>query len=121
MDTTTHLDPRIGTLNSGRFYAFAHGYDKPETVGTLAEVEAALGLIRQTAAQAARTTRPAVRTFTVTITPNVLTWYAPEAYEVEVDAATHAEAIKAARADRFEVEGRHGIAATYRARLKDQS
>ncbi len=38
-----HLDPRIGMLTSGKFYAFAHGYDKPETVGTLEEVEAALG------------------------------------------------------------------------------
>lgn len=39
-----NLDPRIGVLNSGKFYAFAHGYDKPETVGTLEEVEVALGL-----------------------------------------------------------------------------
>ena len=38
------LDPRIGVLSSGRFYVFALGYDKPETIGTLAEVEAALGL-----------------------------------------------------------------------------
>ncbi len=41
---TAQLDPRIGTLNSGKFYAFAHGYDKPETVGTLGEVEQALGI-----------------------------------------------------------------------------
>ncbi len=38
------LDPRIGMLSSGRFYAFADGLDKPETIGTLAEVQGALGL-----------------------------------------------------------------------------
>ncbi|NIF40195.1 hypothetical protein F3J14_04605 [Burkholderia sp. Tr-862] len=38
------LDPRIGMLNSGKFYAFVNGYDKPETIGTLEEVETALGL-----------------------------------------------------------------------------
>jgi hypothetical protein len=43
------LDPRIGILNSGKFYAFINGYDKPETCGTREEVEAALGL-RATAA-----------------------------------------------------------------------
>lgn len=41
---TAQLDPRIGILSSGKFYAFAHGYDKPETVGTLQEVEHALGI-----------------------------------------------------------------------------
>lgn len=39
-----NLDPRIGMLNSGKFYAFVNGYDKPETVGSLEQVEAALGL-----------------------------------------------------------------------------
>jgi hypothetical protein len=39
-----NLDPRIGVLNSGVYYAFAHGYNKPETRGTLEEVEIALGL-----------------------------------------------------------------------------
>lgn len=41
------LDPRIGKLNCGKFYAFAHGYNKPETIGTLEEVEIAIGLRRQ--------------------------------------------------------------------------
>jgi len=40
----SNLDPRIGKLNSGKFYAFAHGYDKEATIGTLEEVECALGL-----------------------------------------------------------------------------
>lgn len=38
------LDPRIGKLCNGLFYAFAHGYDKPETVGSLQKVEKALGI-----------------------------------------------------------------------------
>ena len=44
MMQTTHLDPRIGALGNGKFYAFTQGYDKPEIVGTLHEVEQALGL-----------------------------------------------------------------------------
>lgn len=39
-----HMDSRIGILNSGKFYAFANGYDQPEIRGTLEEVEIALGL-----------------------------------------------------------------------------
>ena len=38
------MDARIGMLNSGKFYAFVNGYDAPEFVGTLAEVETALGI-----------------------------------------------------------------------------
>lgn len=44
IDASPALDPRIGLLSSGRFYAFVHGYDKAETIGTLAEVQGALGL-----------------------------------------------------------------------------
>lgn len=38
------LDPRIGMLNSGKFYCFPDGHGKPEFIGTLEEVEIALGL-----------------------------------------------------------------------------
>lgn len=38
------LDPRIGTLNSGKFYCFPNGNGKPELIGSLEEVEVALGL-----------------------------------------------------------------------------
>lgn len=40
----THLDPRIGVLNSGVYYAFVNGYHAPEVRGTREEVEIALGL-----------------------------------------------------------------------------
>ncbi len=39
-----NLDPRIGKLAGGQFYAFCDGYDQPEFVGTLSEVQASLGL-----------------------------------------------------------------------------
>lgn len=38
------LDPRIGMLNSGKFYCFPNGNGKPELMGTLEEVEVALGI-----------------------------------------------------------------------------
>lgn len=42
----SNLDPRIGYLNSGKFYAYVngHGYGKEPTFGTLEEIEIALGL-----------------------------------------------------------------------------
>lgn len=64
------LDPRIGVLNSGKFYAFVHGYDKPETVGTREEVEVALGLrtmpVATAPADKARSA-PTKKTWTVTL------------------------------------------------------
>lgn len=38
------MDPRIGVMNSGKFYCFPQGYDQPELAGTLQEVGVALGL-----------------------------------------------------------------------------
>lgn len=38
------LDSRIGMMNSGKFYCFPEGNGKPEFIGTLEEVEAALGI-----------------------------------------------------------------------------
>ena len=54
---TAQLDPRIGVLNSGQFYAFAHGYDKPETVGTRLQVEQALGIAKVQVTKAAKANR----------------------------------------------------------------
>ena len=51
------LDPRIGALATGRFYAFVNGYDKPHFEGTLHQVEQALGLRRQEGSAAARADR----------------------------------------------------------------
>ncbi|AFU86755.1 hypothetical protein D869_gp159 [Caulobacter phage CcrRogue] len=41
---THNIDPRIGVLNSGVYYAYVNGYHQPETRGTLEEVEIALGV-----------------------------------------------------------------------------
>lgn len=60
---SAQLDTRIGLLNNGKFYAYTQGYSMPETVGTLEEVERALGIFK---AQAS-TKKPAtsLRTFDV--------------------------------------------------------
>lgn len=49
------LDPRIGSLANGQFYAYADGYDKPETVGTLQQVEQALGIAGRLSDMASKT------------------------------------------------------------------
>lgn len=50
------LDPRIGVLNSGKFYAYAAGYNAQPTIGRLDEVEIALGLRRPRESPAADAT-----------------------------------------------------------------
>lgn len=37
-------DPRIGMLNGGRFYAYVNGYSSEPVIGSLADVEKALGI-----------------------------------------------------------------------------
>ena len=82
-----NLDPRIGTLNSGKFYAYVNGYHAEPVTGTLAEVETALALRKAT---------PKVRTFLVTVTPGVVSWNVRQ-YQVEIDARDRNEAIRRAR------------------------
>ena len=90
------LDPRIGMLNSGKFYAYVHGNGKPETVGTLEEVERALGIFKeQTSAPASART---LKTFDV-----VMRFACPAWDEVDgiaypgITAASKADANKQAR------------------------
>ncbi|WP_153785274.1 hypothetical protein [Pseudomonas sp. EMN2] len=47
------MDPRIGMLNNGSFYAFVAGYAAEPVVGSLHLVEDALGLPRSPEAQVA--------------------------------------------------------------------
>lgn len=47
------MDPRIGMLNNGSFYAFVAGYAVEPVVGTLHDVEDALGLSSSPELQAA--------------------------------------------------------------------
>ena len=112
------LDPRIGLLSSGQYYCFQNGYAEPELRGSLAEVEAALGISGHTGAP-----RQAQRwnTYEVTVKPLLVTYAGPDTfceYRVEVVAVSRAAAIKAIREARQAVEGRYGVPATYRARKK---
>lgn len=113
-----NLDPRIGTLNNGTYYAFVNGYGKPETRGTLAEVELALG-IRVKVAAPATAKRQTLHAYTVTVTPTMTTYGSHGTsgeYTVELTARTAAEAIKQAREQRRDVEGRYGVPATFHAK-----
>jgi len=84
-----NLDPRIGTLNSGQLYAFVDGYDVPEVVGTLEEVEAALGIRTTVAASVSQDAR-----YTVTIRFQYPAWDEKDGIVYEdVLARSKAEAI----------------------------
>lgn len=110
------LDPRIGILNGGKFYCFPRGYHNPEFKGSLAEVEHALGLSKSSAPVKAAGNRM----FIVTVTPTVVTYAGCSAfgeYTIEVYAANQSAAISKARQERNLEEGRHGVKATYRAKL----
>lgn len=59
------------------------------------------------------------KTFTVTVTPKMTTYAGSSTfgeYTVEVVAADRTEALKKARADRRENEGRYAVPATFKAR-----
>lgn len=125
------MDPRIGELRRDGvllFYAFCQGYDRPETVGTLAQVEAALGvqpcevsaddkmrtLLAQRVAKAEK-----IFLYSVTVTPKITSYHGTTVagpYTVEVLATSAKEAIKVARAERRESEGRLAPSAVYSAR-----
>lgn len=116
------LDPRIGMLNSGKFYAFVHGYDKPECMGTLAEVEIALGLRPAPDGNPlpAKKKKSGIRLYQVTVTPLIVTYAGSQVfgqYTVEVYATNATEAITKARQERRAQEGRLGVRASYQAKL----
>lgn len=109
------MDARIGKLNSGKFYAFVSGYDKPATYGTLEQVEIALGLRK--ASPKAKT----LRSYEVTVTPAIVVYagaWKGDSYTVDVSAYTAADAIKQARAKRREEDGRFAVPAAYKASRK---
>jgi len=112
------IDPRIGVLmRQGRvvYYAYANGYDRPPTEGSLKRVMASLGL-RSRARDLGH-----ARLFIVTVTPRWLTYGSHGVngpYVVEVRAPSRAVAIAKVRQERRFEEGRHGVPADYRARLK---
>lgn len=67
------IDPRIGKLSSGKYYCFPKGHGGPEFIGTLEEVEAALGIQREAPAVPCRSAIQ-VRFWTVTLTFQYPAW-----------------------------------------------
>lgn len=122
---TAPLDPRIGILNSGVFYAFVNGYSKPETRGTREEVEAALGLrseIVVPAAAAKPARRRELHAYEVTTTLSQTVYFQGGEISSDVStiyAYTKAEAISKAKAAYREAEGRYRVPATFTARRAD--
>lgn len=104
------MDPRIGILQKADdvvYYAFADGYDRPETCGTRAEVEAALGLRPSTPPVGRKPAR--AKRYEVTVTPSVIGYFpggSTGPYTVEIDATTAREACQKARRAYRDEEGR---------------
>jgi len=119
------MDPRIGLIcrdGISVYYAFLDGPDKPPLEGTLEEVESALGL--HPAEQKNVPAKQLLREFIVTVTPSMRVYAGPAAldqYQKSVWACSHAQAIRATREERREIEGRHAVSATYRAQLAPDS
>lgn len=114
---TAHLDPRIGVLNSGRFYAFVNGYDRPEFTGTREEVEVALGIrIARTACVASK--QIASRLWTVTLRFKHPAWDEVDGIVYAgIPAASKSDAVRSARVlatsdGHVTGRGRHWFSAT---------
>ena len=100
---SARLDPRIGKLNSGKYYCYPDGNGKPEFIGTLEDVEAKLGIRSAPAKQAEQ--QPAkpssLKEYEVTVTPRIVTYGSHGATTestMTVHAKTSSEAISKARA-----------------------
>ena len=111
---TSNLDPRIGYLNSGKFYAYV-GEARDEVMGTREHVEAALGLAPKSNPINVRARRT-MRDFVVSVTPKFVSWNV-QPYEVTVSAHDRDDAIRQARAEYQENTQWTNGAASYRARL----
>lgn len=115
-----NLDPRIGKLANGQFYAFHRGYSNPEVIGSLADVERALGIPLTKEPKKSLQPKTQLQAFLVTVTPSVTTFAGSSTfgeYTVEIRAATASQAISEARRARRETEGRYGVPAQFKAKL----
>lgn len=90
------IDARIGQLGSGKFYAYANGYNAEPTIGTLEEVEVALGLKAAQPKPTATKAKPAARQYEVTVTPKFSDWRSGQ-YTTIITAKDRASAISKAR------------------------
>lgn len=119
------MDPRIGQLTNGKFYAYVDGYGKEPVVGMLTDVEIALGLTtaeptaKLTTAAVSTPKRKPMHTYQVTVTPRHKLYtgsHVADEYVTEVYASTGVDAVKKARKEWN--ENNSGNAATYRAKRK---
>lgn len=100
----TNIDPRIGTLNSGIYYAFINGPHEPEFRGTLEEVEIALGVRAAPAAPA----KQAFKTYSVHVRFQFPAWCYKDGITYDgMIGRTKAEAIKRAR-EQADLDGHLG-------------
>lgn len=99
-----NLDPRIGVLNGGKFYCFPNGYGKPELIGTLEEVENALGIRSAATAPVSTSNARAVKKlWTVRLTFQYPAWDEVEGIEfadISANSKSEANAIARRRAER---------------------
>lgn len=66
------MDPRIGKLNSGKYYAYVNGYNQEPVEGTLEQVEVALGI--REVVSVAKAKKPAMKVYNVLLTFEYPAW-----------------------------------------------
>lgn len=91
------LDPRIGQLNNGRFYAYVDGYEKEPFIGTLEDVKEALGILGQYP-PAGQSQKGAGKRYTVVVRFQRPAWFEIHGVEIrDIEAPSKSAAIAIAR------------------------
>ena len=96
------MHPAIGQLNSGKFYSYIHGYSAEPFMGTLEEVEVAMGLREQVVAGPKPRALPQAKTFDVVMTFQYPAWDEQEGIvyrSIEASSKSEANAIARRQAD----------------------
>lgn len=96
------MHPAIGQLNSGKFYSYIHGYSAEPFMGTLEEVEVAMGLREQVAAGPKPRALPKAKTFDVVMTFQYPAWDEQEGIvyrSIEASSKREANSIARRQAD----------------------
>ena len=68
------MDPRIGQLNNGKYYAFVNGFNAEPFVGSVEDVEVALGLREQSSKIEPTKPSSTEKTFNVRLTFEYPSW-----------------------------------------------
>ena len=92
------LDPRIGQLNNGRFYAYLDGYEKEPFIGTLEDVKEALGILGQYPQAGQSQKGPNSKRYTVVVHFQRPAWFEIHGIEIrDIEAPSKSAAIAIAR------------------------